>query len=601
MRRQRLLFQITLPTVLIIIAAMAGATWFSTAALQDFFLERTKTDLQIRAVLIEKQIAPLFTSQNRQQLNNLCRKIGKETDTRLTIIQRDGTVLADSIELPLKMDNHADRLEIIAALAGRTGISIRHSHTMARDMLYLAIPLPTSISAATAKPTTTGVLRLSMPITAINEALNTTTGAIIGCAIFLTIIAALITFTVSRKITRPLEKMRVSAERFADGKPAKEITLLDEQNISLEVADLATALNRMAGQLNDRLQTVTEQRNQLEAVFSSMTEAVLVVDREEKVLGINRAASRLLNISTTTAKDKPILEILRNSELLHFVHRCLASPERLEDEMVLREASGEIFVQAYGTLLRDATDHTVGALIVLNDVTRLRRLENMRRNFVANVSHELRTPITAIKGFVETLQDGAVSCPDDANRFLAIIHRHADRLNAIVEDLLTLSRIEQEETEAEIELAPGQIAQMLQNAAETCAAQAQTKDITLAVDCPHRLTANLNEPLMEQAITNLVVNAIKYSQEESEVRITATDQPDLIRIKVTDRGVGIAKEHLPRLFERFYRSDKARSRKLGGTGLGLAIVKHIVHAHHGTIMVDSTPGQGTIFSIDLPA
>ena len=601
MRRPRLLLQITLPMVLIIITAMAGATWFSTTALHNFFLSRTKKDLQIRAVLVEKQIRPLYFPPDPHKLDAICRKIAAESATRITIVRRDGVVIADSVQSPQRMDNHADRLEVIEALAGHIGTSVRHSHTMGREMLYLAIPLLPEAAAAPATPAGNDVLRLSIPITALDEPLRAITGDIIACAILLTVLAGLVAFIVSRRITHPLEKMRISAELFADGKPAKEINLLEERHISLEVADLATALNSMANQLNQRLQTVTGQRNQLEAVFAGMVEAVLVVDLDERIVNLNQAASQLLNVDAAAVQGKPILEILRNNDLLDFVRRSLAAHQPLEDEIVLRKSDGEIYFQAHGAFYRDADNSRVGALIVLNDITRLRLLQNMRRDFVANVSHELRTPITAIKGFVETLQDGAVSCPEDASRFLGIIHRHADRLNAIVEDLLTLSRIEQEETAGDITLEPGSIRPVLQNVIETCGWQTRSKNITLVLDCPEPLTARINGPLLEQALSNLVVNAIKYSPENSEIILSAAAGPDTIRITVSDSGVGIAKEHLPRLFERFYRSDKARSRKLGGTGLGLAIVKHIVQAHHGTIRVDSIPACGTTFSIELPS
>jgi len=586
---------------LIIILAMAGATWFSTTALHKFFLERTKTDLLIRAVLVAKQIRPLYFPVDQQKLNDLCRKIGTETATRITVIRHDGTVLADSVESPQRMDNHADRLEIIEALTGRIGTAIRHSHTIGRDMLYLALPFRPDTGTAIISPTTADVLRLSIPIAALDEPLRAITGDIVACAFLLTILAAAVAFLISRRISQPLEKMRVSAELFANGKPAKEINLLEARNLSLEVADLATALNSMASQLDQRLQTVTGQRNQLEAVFAGMVEAVLVVDRDERIVNINQAASLLLNVAATTAKGKPILEILRNTELLGFVRRSLAANHPLEDEIVLRQNHGDIYFQVHGAFYRDADNTRVGTLIVLNDITRLRLLQNMRRDFVANVSHELRTPITAIKGFVETLQDGAVSCPEDANRFLAIIHRHADRLNAIVEDLLTLSRIEQEQTTGDIALEQVALQPVMQNVIETCAWQTRSKNITLVLDCPETLTAGINGPLLEQALCNLVVNAIKYSPDNSEIHLAAAALPDRVRITVTDCGIGIATEHLPRLFERFYRSDKARSRKLGGTGLGLAIVKHIVQAHHGSIKVDSSPGHGTTFSIDLPA
>ena len=238
--------------------------------------------------------------------------------------------------------------------------------------------------------------------------------------------------------------------------------------------------------------------------------------------------------------------------------------------------------------------------MVLNDVTRLRRLEKVRSDFVANVSHELKTPITAIKGFVETLQDGAMADPAAAGRFIEIILKNSNRLNAIVDDLLTLSRIEQEDDNRQIDLERGRLAEVLADAVEACTQKAAVKDLAITVACPADLLAEINSPLLQQAVTNLIVNAIKYSDQGGEVFVSGQLVDDAVSIRVEDFGVGIASEHLPRLFERFYRSDKARSRKLGGTGLGLAIVKHIVHAHHGLVEVVSTPGKGTVFTITIP-
>jgi two-component system phosphate regulon sensor histidine kinase PhoR len=236
----------------------------------------------------------------------------------------------------------------------------------------------------------------------------------------------------------------------------------------------------------------------------------------------------------------------------------------------------------------------------LNDVTRLRRLENIRRDFVANVSHELKTPVTAIKGSVETLLDGALQKPEDARRFLEIVTRQADRLNAIIDDLLSLSRIEQEAERHEIPLQRSHLNEVLRGAVQACEVGAAAKSIRIGLSCPEPLLARINPPLLEQAIVNLIDNAVKYSRPESEVRVEARPENGEILILVRDHGCGIGKEHLPRLFERFYRVDKARSRKEGGTGLGLAIVKHIVQAHAGTVTVASVPGEGSTFTIHLP-
>jgi two-component system phosphate regulon sensor histidine kinase PhoR len=250
--------------------------------------------------------------------------------------------------------------------------------------------------------------------------------------------------------------------------------------------------------------------------------------------------------------------------------------------------------------LLDANKEHIGTLVVFNDVTHFRRLENMRRDFVANVSHEIKTPLTAIKGFVETLHQGSVDNPEEADRFLGIINKHVDRLSAIIEDLLSLSRIEQEDEGKIIKLEEGYVNDVFQSAIQICRSKAEEKNITIRPVCNEPISAKFDTTLLEQAVVNLLDNAIKYSEPKSTILLKAQRNNSEIRIRVEDQGIGIAKKHLPRLFERFYRVDKARSRKMGGTGLGLAIVKHIAQAHGGRITVESTLGVGSVFTIHLP-
>ncbi len=372
-------------------------------------------------------------------------------------------------------------------------------------------------------------------------------------------------------------------------------------NISLELTELASTLNLMADQLNERLHTVVKQRNELETVFSAMIESVVVVDNQEKILSLNKAATDLFGISMLAAKDKLIQHVLPGSELVHFIHQIIEEKSPREEEIVLHKGKEELFLQTHGSILHDSDEKSVGVLVVLHDITRLKNLEKMRKDFVANVSHELRTPITAIKGFIETLQDGAISSPTDSSRFLKIIAKHADRLNAIVEDLLTLSQVEKSQEKKEIDLTMGSIREPLENAIETCTIKAKERAITVNLQCRDDLQSLINGPLLEQAAANLIVNAIKYSSEGGKIVVAASQHSTEITIEVIDQGSGIAEEHLSRLFERFYRSDKARSRTQGGTGLGLAIVKHITEIHHGQVSVDSTPGIGSTFTIHLPA
>jgi two-component system phosphate regulon sensor histidine kinase PhoR len=330
-----------------------------------------------------------------------------------------------------------------------------------------------------------------------------------------------------------------------------------------------------------------------------MVEGVFGVDMEERLIGLNLAAARILGCDPSQAQGRSIQEVLRHSDLQRFVQHALSSDEPVEKDITLFTEE-ESILWGIGTPLRDGKKKRIGALIVLNDVTRLRKLENIRRDFVANVSHEIKTPITAIKGFVETLRDGAAKNPEDGERFLSIIQKHVDRLEALVEDLLSLSRIEKEGEREEIVLKERAIREVLAGAIQLCDARASAKNIVLELTCDEDLKGEINPALLEQAVVNLIDNAIKYSDPGKRVHVEARAENKGLLIRVQDHGCGIEKKHLDRLFERFYRVDKARSRKLGGTGLGLAIVKHIIQAHGGNVSVESQPGQGSTFSLHLP-
>jgi two-component system phosphate regulon sensor histidine kinase PhoR len=486
------------------------------------------------------------------------------------------------------MDNHADRPEIALALAGREGISSRYSYTMQKEMIYVAAPLVRGDSVI-------GVVRASMPLPDINKTLFRLSSELLIGSMIVAVAAALFSLAVSRRIARPLAELRQGAERFAKGDLAHKLAVPD----SPEFGALADAMNRMAGELDQRIKAAVQQRNEREAVFSSMMEGVLAVDSDERLLNVNDAASQLLAITPAGAQGRSIQEVVRNAELQRFVRRALSNDEPVETDLIFHNGE-EKFIHACGTPLRDSRGRCIGAVLVLSDATTLRRLENMRRDFVANVSHELKTPITSIKGFVETLIDGAIRNPEDAQRFLSIIAKQADRLNSLIEDLLTLAKIEQDAEREQAPLAPARIREVVDAAAQACEQKITEKKIRIDIDCPDTLRARINKPLLEQALINLVDNAVKYSEPGGKIQVAAETAPTETIIAVRDEGCGIEKEHLPRLFERFYRVDKARSRKMGGTGLGLAIVKHITQAHGGRVSVESSPGKGSIFRIHLP-
>jgi two-component system phosphate regulon sensor histidine kinase PhoR len=409
------------------------------------------------------------------------------------------------------------------------------------------------------------------------------------------VLAVPVAWRAAQGIVGPVKRIREAAGQLARGQWDARVPVPDAQ----EPAELAEAFNHMADLVQERIRTLIQNNNEQKAVLASMAEGVLAVDSQERLISMNTASSRLLGLDPWHAQGRRLQEVVRNADLSRFITRALASPDPVEADVLLH-GDRERVMQARGSALHDLEGRAIGAVIVLNDVTDFRRLESIRRDFVANVSHELKTPVTSIKGFVETLLDGAMQDKVDSERFLRIIAKQADRLHAIIEDLLSLSKIEQSEDADAIALEPMGLRGVLESALAACRSAADEKNIQVTLDCEGQLTAKINALLLEQAIVNLLDNAFKYSEPGSQVRLWAAPADGEVTVNVTDHGCGIAAEHLSRVFERFYRVDRARSRKLGGTGLGLAIVKHIVQAHHGRVTVESTLGVGSTFTVHLP-
>ena len=589
MARRPLIWQL-FPAFLVVLLAASGAlTFYAAQTARAFHLEQTGSELRERAALLRAQFEHVFASDSPAEIDLLCKELGRAGKMRITAIDVDGRVLGDSDADPSTMENHASRPEVADALRGVSGESLRKSSTLDELMKYQAISL-----GAPGKPL--GVLRIALPVASIQQSLNAMYLRFALAGISLTVLTGLLSFWAMRRIISPLNRMKTGAARFAQGVLDEPLGVPETQ----EFAGLAQAMNTMAEQLSERIRRAVQQSNELRAVLGSMVEGVLAVDRFGRVLSVNEAAGRLLGVDPGRVQGQSLELAVRNVSLQQFVGRALASEEPIEAEIVLR-AEEEQVLQAHGTVLSDDTGSAMGALIVLNDITRLRRLENVRRDFVSNVSHELKTPITTIKGFVETLLDGAMESPEECERFLRIVARHADRLSNIIEDLLTLSRIEQGERSAEGFLMRGNLCAVARAAIVYCGQAAAAKEIPITFEGPDELQADINPPLLEQGVANLIDNAIKYSDPGSPISVRVFREGEEVCVAVTDRGAGIAAEHLPRLFERFYRVDKARSRGVGGTGLGLAIVKHIAQSHDGRVSVESQPGHGSTFAVWLPA
>jgi two-component system, OmpR family, phosphate regulon sensor histidine kinase PhoR len=430
---------------------------------------------------------------------------------------------------------------------------------------------------------------------AILDAHGSISPRLVSLLLFGAVAAIVLGFLVARKLGRSFGRLRETAERVARVGTPPAVS----SGAVTDFDGIASALNLIERQLKERSGILTRQRQEYETIVGSMIEGVLAVDPDQKILSANRAAGQLLGIDSDSAVGHSLPEIVRNSELQKLVAKTQATGAAVAGETAVTGFE-ERFLQVSCTVLRDLAGGDQGVLVVLNDVTRLRKLEEVRRDFVANVSHELKTPITSIKGYVETLLDGALENREDAQRFLEIISKQANRLQSIIEDLLKLSSVEQEYERGEVILEPAKLVIVLQSAISACETQFKAKEIAVTLRCDGNLVASLNPPLFEQALVNLIANAIKYSNRGSVVDISAVKSGGIVRIDVSDHGCGIAVEHLARLFERFYRVDKARSRSDGGTGLGLAIVKHIVQAHRGQVSVASKVGEGSVFTISLP-
>lgn len=588
MRSTRLLWRLYPTYLAITLIALLAITLYATHALKQFHIARVKSGLASRAYLIRDEMVRLAEAGGFEEIQRLCQRLGAQASTRITVVLPSGQVIGDSREQPGQMDNCVDQPEIMEALAGSVGDATRFSPMLGQDMAYVAVPM-------TRQSDVLGVVRTGVALTSVQDELAKIYLRITLGALIVAILSAAVAMVVARRISRPLERIREGAERFAEGDLTHRLTGSSTQ----ELDSLAETMNQMAAELNQRINSAVRQRNEREAILTSMVEGVLAVDTESRVLNMNRSAADLLDVDAERSLGRALEETVRSTQLQRLATNVLALQESMSDEFVLF-VDRERFLHVQGAVLRDAEGTLIGAVLVLYDVTEIKRLENVRRDFVANVSHELKTPITSIKGYVETLLDGAMDDPEDAQRFLRIVANQSDRINAIINDLLALSRVEQKAERADILLEEHAIRPVLQAAIEDSMAKAKSCEVDVKLDCNEELRANINPPLLQQAVANLIDNACKYSPTGATVWVEGEQNHDEVVIRVRDQGCGIEEHYLPRLFERFYRVDKSRSRKLGGTGLGLAIVKHISQAHHGHVNVTSVPDQGSTFWICLP-
>lgn len=588
MKKKKLIWQLFPTYLLVTLITLVTVTVSYSNEMKKFFLDHSAAELKSRVHLILPQLKHLMAAENYTAVNQIVNSQTKGANTRITVILPTGRVIGDSDETPAQMDNHANRPEIAGALEGGIGISTRYSRTLDKNMMYVAVPVRFDNHIA-------GVIRTSVPVSDIDQILGDIRLRIILAALVVSILIAGISLFISRRISRPIEELEKGAQQFADGNLEHALAIPD----SAELAGLAEAMNNMAAELDWKIKTAFAQRNEIRTILASMAEGVIAINTNDRIINMNQAAADTLETTFSEENRRSLQEIIRNTALEKLIRESRAASELTSGDIVYNK-NGEKTLHLQCAPLRDAENTRTGTLLVINDVTQLRHLENMRRDFAANVSHEIKTPLTAIKGFVETLQHHAIDDLDERSRFLDIIGRHVNRLTHIIEDLMRLSVIEQDALQKEIDFKNVKLSDVLQAAIDGCRRQAQAQDITIHFKCDPEFKIYADPSLLEQAAANLLDNAIKYSEPGSEVTLVTTLSETEVVIDITDNGIGIMQKHLPRLFERFYRVDKARSRQLGGTGLGLAIVKHIAQAHGGHVSVESAVGKGSTFSIHLP-
>jgi two-component system, OmpR family, phosphate regulon sensor histidine kinase PhoR len=566
--RTRIFFKLLVAFLLVIAVATATLDFAVRRAWETSLRRELQTTLTQKAELFAGQVEH---ERDRRPLQQIADEVSQAAEARATIIDSGGKVLADTRADPQEMENHATRPEFIAALHGSTGSAQRVSHTVGIPFLYVAAPVPG------------GAVRLAYPLSSIAQRVRRVRLQLLFASGLALLVALILAALISRAVSRRLHRIVSFAEQIASG----DLTARIEETSGDEIAHVAAALDRTARQLEDSFAELETGRKQLETLLNSMQDAVLAVSPTGKVEWFNGVMKRLAYGHVRVGA--PLVETMRDPDFLRAVDEAL----RTRQVKTARSSSlgaGRSFDVIAAPLPGG------GAVVVLHDLTEVERVEKTRRDFIANVSHELRTPLTSIQGYAETLLDAGGN--GNTREFLEIIRKNASRMGRLTEDLLTLARVESGETE--FDLQSHSAAELLHEAQQNFQEMLKSSgmEMEIAESTPTAVLADTDA--VQQVLTNLIDNAFKYGAGGGRIVLGARQAETGVEFYVRDFGSGIASEHLPRLFERFYRVDKARSRESGGTGLGLAIAKHIVLAHGGRIRVESTLGHGSTFFFTLP-
>ncbi len=561
---------------------MAGALFFQTNRLLDGrLLEESRQNL-----LNEARLARMIYEQTaaRQEPQKTAEQLGAATRSRVTIIAPDGVVLGDSDvrnDQVKNLENHRNRIEVQQALVSGNGSVVRYSDTLRVNMMYVALAGNNPGEA---------VLRLALPLDYLDAA-KSSMNKVLGTAVLILLILALVfSAFLAKRTSQPIRAIAEAAARFGAGERGVRMPVHGKD----EIGYLGTVLNQMASRLEDQMESLASERQRLDAILNGMGEGVMVLDPNGTITLLNPALRNQLDLVGEVI-GKPLVEVCRHPDLLQAYNEHRKTGGEVLDEISL--TGSRTTLSTHWVPLYD----NQGTVAVFHDISDMKRTEAIRRDFVANVSHELRTPVAVIKGYAETLLDGALDdLPERGRHFISIIASHTERLTNLINDILTLSRLESNQTN--LKLDPLDLSLTVRNATTLLKEHALGKGIDLSIQCPEQLPKIMaDHGQLEQVILNLVDNAIKYTPDGGTVTVTTAEKDGNLLLSVKDTGMGIPHKDLPRIFERFYRVDEARSREQGGTGLGLAIVKHIVHLHGGKITVDSEAGRGSCFTVSLKA
>lgn len=582
--------KLALTFLALLLSVLLAVDFLAERALRSNYENDGYQELKALARLINLHALPLTNStpQTPEEVAALNTWVAANASSgvRISVIASDGRVLADSQSETATMESHAERPEVADALRNGDGRDTRQSASVGTELLYYAVreDLPGGGTPV--------VLRLALPMTGFSDQLWSFRRNLWLWSLLIYLCAGAIAMLMSRSYSSRIERLREFSRRVAEGdfRPLAS----DGSGDSLEA--LGTSLNQTAARLDRTIRTLTEERNLSAAILGSMVEGVAVVNAGERLAFANPGFASILGLDVPPVAGSSLLEVVRQTELIGAVRRVLAGEPRVEAEIVTGTLRQHYFA---ATVASVRAGETSGAVIVLHDITDLRKLERIRRDFVANVSHEFRTPLTAIQGFAETLIGGAIDDPQNRGRFLAIILEHSRRLARLTEDLLRLSQMDAEQLEMEIRAVS--VPQLIESCYETAQRRAGEKGLALSLNLPSQIPDVLaDNRRLQEVLQNLLDNAIQYTLPGGKIVLSAETRGDDVIFTVADTGIGIPQADQPRIFERFYRVDVARSREAGGTGLGLSISKHLVEAQGGRIWVESEVGVGSKFHFSIP-